>query len=183
MTDPMAPPVPHPVIPITDNRKQRRRSSDHSPEDCYKLLNAQVALDDVKAHQEQLAVVSKQLDASISSVLAIIEKGAASHARVEARLESTVAEIAEINAKLLDGTDRFGKLEEAQLKSAKDRERLEGKLDHSTDKIDKMLGIVEAGEGFFKVTTWLGSTIKPLVTLIGLVGGAYLALKGIPPTK
>lgn len=171
MTDPTAPKVPPQTIPITDNRKQRRRSTDHTPEDCYKLLNTQAVLESVRVQQEHLAVMSKQLDASLLSVLAIIEKGAASHARVEARLEATVTDIEQINAKLLDGNERFAKLEDAQHKSAEDRERLEVKL-------DKVLNVLTAGEGFFKVVGWLAGAAKPLVTLVVLIGGAYAAFTG-----
>lgn len=70
--------------PIID----RRSFDGHTPETCFKLIDVQRIVDDVKQELVAGAVRMTAIEASIASLVSIIENNAAAHDRVETKLNA-----------------------------------------------------------------------------------------------
>ena len=77
----------------------------------------------------------------------------------------------EINAKLLDGNDRFINIEANQAKSLADRLRLERKLDDNCTKTDEVWEIMQMFKGLGRGIAAIGRWMKKGLTAISWIAG------------
>lgn len=138
-------------IPITEHRTGERRADWHTPADCYKLLDAQNAMEGI----------NKRLDDGSARMGRIEDKIAENHENANTdrkRLESSVADIKAVQASIVEASARQ-----------------EAKQDANNADTAELLEIVRMGRGFFRGVAAVGKWFRKIVLWVLPLATAIIA--------
>lgn len=124
---------------VSDRRDHERRKDWHTPENCFKLLDVQAAMDKIFARL-------KEGDDKMDSIFSHFEEA---NVRMGC-LEDNVA-----------GNHRIVSQDIKHLETMMGEHKKA--LDDNTSKTDRIFEIVEMGEGLFKTTKFIGKWLRKII--------------------